>query len=74
MMESYDRWADLYCKAHLEGITAEIEREFRKLENENTKTIEDVYMALVGDREVQAWIERIKGHEWVRVIERDESR
>ena len=45
-------------------------REFEKLERGNMKTIEKVYRVLVGNREVQAWIERIKAHEWVRVVER----
>ncbi|OFV67324.1 MAG: hypothetical protein SCAL_001593 [Candidatus Syntrophoarchaeum caldarius] len=53
----------------MEGITADEGRELRKLKNENMKMIEDVYMALVGDREVQAWIEKIKAHEWVRMVE-----
>jgi len=53
----------------LGDITADEGRELEKLERENTKTIEEVYRALVGDHELQAWIERIKGHEWVRVVE-----
>ena len=32
------------------------------------KTIEEVYRALVGDREVQELIERIKTHGWLRVV------
>ena len=55
----YDRWSELYWK-----------RELEKLEKGNMKVIEEVYGAMVGDREVQAWIERIKGHEWVKVVER----
>ena len=51
-----------FWKKLLEGITPRGERE-------NTKTIEEVYRALVGDHELQAWIEKIKGHEWVRVVE-----
>lgn len=66
----YDRWARLYWKAQLESITVDEERELRKLEKENLKIIEEVYRALVSDSEVQALIEKIKGHEWVRVVEK----
>jgi len=45
-------------------------KKLEELERENMKMIEEVYRALVGNREVQAWIERIKSHEWVRVVER----
>jgi len=58
-----------FWKKLLEGITPREERELEKLERENAKTIEEVYRALVGDHELQAWIEKIKGHEWVRVVE-----
>ena len=67
---NYDRWARLYWKKQLEGITAEIEQELRKLKNENMKTIEEVYEAIKADGEIMELIERIKGHEWVRVVER----
>jgi len=67
---SYERWARLYWKRELEGdLTPDEERELETLERENMKTIKKVYRALVGNREVQAWIEKIKGHEWVRVVE-----
>ncbi len=42
--------------------------ELAALERENMKIIEAVYQRLEGDSEVQAWIEKIKGHEWVRVV------
>ena len=58
-----------FWKKLLEGITPREERELEKLEKENTNTIEEVYRALVGDHELQAWIEKIKSHEWVRVVE-----
>ena len=58
-----------FWKKLLEGITPREKRELEKLERENTKRIEEVYRALVGDHELQAWIEKIKGHEWVRVVE-----
>ena len=31
------------------------------------KVIEAVYGALVGSRDMQAWIDKIKGHGWVKV-------
>ena len=58
-----------FWKKLLEGITPREEKELEKLERENTKTIEEVYRALVGDHELQAQIGKIKGHEWVRVVE-----
>ena len=58
-----------FWKKLLEGITPREKRELEKLERENTNTIEEVYRALVGDHELQAWIEKIKSHEWVRVVE-----
>ena len=58
----YDRWSKLYWKRELEGdLTPDEERELETLERENMKT--------VVDHELQAWIERIKQHEWVRVVE-----
>ena len=33
------------------------------------KVIEEVYEALRGDEEVMGWVEKIKVHEWVRVVE-----
>jgi len=58
-----------FWKKLLEGITPREKRELEKLEKENTKTIEEVYRTLGGDHELQAWIEKIKSHEWVRVVE-----
>jgi len=33
------------------------------------KTIEQVYNSIKGDPEVQKWIEKIKSHKWIKVIE-----
>ena len=33
------------------------------------QTIEEVYEAIKSDRAIMSLIERIKGHEWVRVVE-----
>ena len=60
---------ELYWKRELGGITADEVRELEKLERENMSTIEWAYQRLKSDSEVQALIERIKGHEWVRVVE-----
>ena len=69
---NYDRWAELYWKKQLEGnLKPEEEKELEDLENENLKTIIEVVEAIKADREIMELIERIKGHEWVRVIERD---
>lgn len=67
---NYDRWADLYWKKQLEGdLTPEEEKEIEKLEKDNLKTIEIVYKSLKEDKDVRNWIEKIKSHEWVKVIE-----
>ena len=67
---NYDRWAELYWKKQLEeDLTPEGQEELEKLEKENLKTIEEVYKLLKEDKEVQNWIEKIKSHEWVRIIE-----
>ena len=56
-------------KKQIEGkLTKEERGELKKLEEENLKTIEEVYKSLKDDEEVQKWIEKIKSHEWVRVI------
>ena len=67
---NYDPWAELYWKKQLEEkITAKEEKELEKLEKENLKIVERVYNALIKDKEIQKQIDRIKGHEWVRVVE-----
>ena len=66
----YDRWAELYWKKQIEGgLSEEEERELRELEEKNLKTIEEVYRELSEDEEVKKWVEKIKSHPWVRVIE-----
>ena len=67
---SYDRWAELYWKKQIEGnLTEEEQKELEKLEKENMKTVEEVYKALKEDVKVKELIEKIKSHEWVKVIE-----
>lgn len=67
---NHDRWAELYWKKQLEeNISQKEEKELETLEKENLSTIEEIYSALIKDTEVQAQIEKIKAHEFVRVIE-----
>jgi len=39
------------------------------LEKQNLKIIESVHNALIKDKEILEQIERIKGHEWMKVVE-----
>jgi len=67
---SYDRWAELHWKKQLNGtLTPGGEKELEELETENTKTIESVHDAIANDKQIQQQIEKIKGHEWVKIIE-----
>jgi len=67
---SYDRWAQAYWKKQLEGnLTEEEQKELEELEEENMKTVEEVCKALKEDVKVEKLIEKIKSHEWVKVVE-----
>ena len=67
---NYDRWAELYWEKQLEEeLTAKEEKELEKREKESMGIIGGVYNALIKDKEIQEHIERIKGHEWVKIIE-----
>ncbi|HDN83112.1 MAG TPA: hypothetical protein ENG50_01970, partial [Candidatus Altiarchaeales archaeon] len=67
---NYDCWAELYWKKQLEGnLTEGEQKELEKLEKENMKTIEGVYKSLKEDAKIKELIEKIKSHEWVKVIE-----
>jgi len=67
---NYDRWAELHWKKQLEGeLSDKEEKELQKLEKENMEIIEEVYQSLLSDEKIKELIERIKSHEWVRVIE-----
>jgi len=71
---NYDRWAELYWKKQLEGnLTEEEHKELEELEKENMDVINKVYLSLTQDKEVQKWIERIKSHEWIKIIEGEEK-
>jgi len=56
---------------NLSILTAPEAQEFAVLEETNMQTIMDVYDALLGDGKVQEWIERIKAHPWVRIVEEE---
>ena len=68
---NYDRWAELYWKKQLraEEFTLQEEDELERLEKENLKVVKEVYKELEEDREVAMWIEKIKSHEWIKMIE-----
>ncbi|RLI82993.1 hypothetical protein DRP07_04235 [Archaeoglobales archaeon] len=67
---NYDRWAELYWKKQIEGkLSEKEERELKELEEKNLKTVLDVVKKLQKDKEVMKWLQKIRSHEWVRVIE-----
>jgi len=69
---NFDRWAELYWKKQIEGnLTEQNQKEFEKLEKENLKIVRDVYKALKEDMRGRELIQKIKSHEWVKVIERE---
>ena len=69
---NYNRWVELYWKKQIEGnLTEGEQKEFEKLEKENMETVGEVYKALKEDVKIKELIEKIKSHEWVRVIERE---
>jgi len=71
---NYDRWAELYWRKQLEGdITKEDEEELERLEKENLKTVGEVYIAIIKDKQIQKQIEKIKSHRWVKVVEGEEN-
>ena len=68
--DDYRFWAELYWKKQLEGnLTNEEEKEMQELEKKNMESINKFYNALKEDKEIQEWIEKIKSHEWVKVID-----
>jgi len=67
---NYDRWAELYWKKQVEGnLTEGEQKELEKVEKENIDVINKVYHSLTQDKEVRKWTERIKSHEWIKIIE-----
>ena len=45
----------------------------RELWDINTKTIESVHDAIINDKQIQQQIEKIRGHEWVKLVEGEEK-
>jgi hypothetical protein len=72
-MRSKSAMAELYWKKQLEAeLTVKEEKELERLENENLKIIEEFYNILIKDKEIQKQIDRIKEHEWFKVVEKGE--
>ena len=66
----YDKYAELYWKQQLENnLTPEEEQELKQLEEQNLKTIKEVYELIKNDNEANDLINKIKSHEWVKIIE-----
>jgi len=66
----YDRWSKLYWKKQIEGnLTEEEQKELEEVEKENMKVIKQAYSSIKGDSEIQKWIEKIKSHKWIKIIE-----
>ena len=62
--------AQAYWKKQLEGnLTEKEQKELEELEEENMKTTREVCKALKEDVKVEKLIEKIKPHEWVKVVE-----
>lgn len=43
--------------------------ELKRLEEKNMGLIKKIYQSLLKDNEIQQWIEIIKSHKWIKVIE-----
>lgn len=63
---NYERWAELEFN---DDLTEAEQCEKAALEERNMEIIERVYQRLRKDKEIQAHIEKIKAHEWVKVVE-----
>ena len=64
----YDRWAQLEFK---DELTRTEMKEKQVLEKSNMAAIESVYQRLKDDKEIQGYIQQIKAHPWVRLIEEE---
>lgn len=66
----YDSWAKLYWKEQLEGkLSKQEQRKMKELEQENLKTILEVYNVLKSSQKVSELVSKIKSHKWVRRLE-----
>jgi hypothetical protein len=63
----YDSYAKLVYS--IKPLTEEEKQKIEKMKEECLKTIKEVVEAIKADEEIMGLIERIKQHEWVRVIE-----
>ncbi len=63
----YDSYAKLAYS--IEPLSEEEEQKMEKMKEEYLKTIKEVVEAIKADEEIIELIERIKSHEWVKVIE-----
>ena len=63
----YDSYAKLAYS--IEPLSEGEKQKMEKMREEYLKTIKEVVEAIKADREIMELIERIKGHEWVRVVE-----
>jgi hypothetical protein len=63
----YDSYAKLAYS--IEPLSEEEKLKMEKMKEEYLKTIKEVVEAIKADEEIMGQIERIKSHEWVRVIE-----
>ncbi len=67
---NYDKYAELYWKKQLENnLTKEEEKELKQLEEQNLKIIKEVYESIKNDKELNNLIDKIKSHEWVKIVE-----
>jgi len=64
----YDSYARLSYS--IEPLSEEDKQRMEKMKGEHLKTIEEVVEAIKADKEIMRIIERIKQHEWVKVIEK----
>jgi len=63
----YDGYAKLAYS--IEPLSEEKKQKMEKMREEYLKTIKEVVEAIKEDEEIMGSIERVKGHEWVRVVE-----
>ena len=65
---NYHPWVQLEFKHELTG--AEM-KEKQALEEKNMAVIKRLHQCLKDDKEIQGYIQQIKAHPWVRVVEVD---
>jgi len=63
----YDSYAKLAYS--IEPLSEKEKERMKKMGEECLETIKEVVELIKSDKEIMAWIEKIKVHEWVRVVE-----